>query len=99
MGGLLNRRTPHRHSDRHAANHSSCFAEITGSRPASPRALDRLDVVGFAGERADAIGFWLKMQAQLVGSAIFRLYEAPLETVKRPLGPDVDNALGRHGKG
>jgi hypothetical protein len=53
-------------------------------------------VVCFARERQDAVGFRLKVQAELAGGAILRLDEASFETVERRFWSDIDNTLGCH---
>src|SRR6266849_6088120 len=64
------------------------------SVPESGCVLDGADVLGFARQRHDAVGFWLKMQAKPVRRAILRLDEASFQTMKYRLGPDIDDALG-----
>jgi len=56
--------------------------------------LDRADVIGFARERHDAVGFRLKMQAEPVRRAILRLDQASFQTMKHDLWADIDDALG-----
>jgi hypothetical protein len=61
--------------------------------PESDGMLDGADVLGFARQRHDAIGFGLKMQAEAVRRAILGLDQASFQAMKHRLGPDIDDAL------